>query len=89
VKTDSDIHYGNTAEDEMCNLAVVHTPFSLSTRGSVGRNNMSPGGPFIGECWLLRLCTWEPMCVSSDYSPGVVFQACVSGSGTSGSCSMM
>ncbi len=28
--TDQEITYGNTAENEMCNLAVVHTPFSLT-----------------------------------------------------------
>lgn len=57
--------------------------------GSVGANSqILPGGPSIGECWFVRLCTWEPMC-TADYSPGVVFQACVNGSGTSGTCSAM
>jgi hypothetical protein len=55
--------------------------------GSVGMNSMIlPGGPGIGECWYVRLCTWETMCVSADYSPGVVFQACVNTSGTGGTC---
>jgi hypothetical protein len=58
--------------------------------GAVGTNSMIlPGGPGIGQCWFVRLCTWEPMCVSADYSPGVVFQACVNGSGTGGTCTMM
>jgi hypothetical protein len=58
--------------------------------GSVGANSMIvPGGPFIGECRLLRLCTVESMCVSSEYSPGVVFLACVNGSGTGGTCTPM
>ena len=58
--------------------------------GSVGLNNMIiPGGPSIGECRFIRLCTWEPMCVSSDYSTGVVFLACVDAMGTGGTCSAM
>lgn len=33
--TDEDVFYGPTAEDEMCNLAIVHTPFDVSAECSV------------------------------------------------------
>ncbi len=33
--TDEHVTYGLTAEDEMCNLAVVHTPFSVTARCEV------------------------------------------------------
>jgi hypothetical protein len=33
--TDQPITYGSTAEDEMCNLAIVHTPFDMSAQCEV------------------------------------------------------
>lgn len=33
--SDAEVHYGLTADDEMCNLAVVHTPFDVSAECTV------------------------------------------------------
>jgi len=33
--TDKVINYGPTSDDEMCNLALVHTPFSITARCEV------------------------------------------------------